>query len=124
MNYDNQLWSPKLFEFNNHWLYYPYFPELVLNSWFSFSNPVLKDFILMRKLRSLKSYNKWIFGNLDLLIESCSVVVSNLDLQDDQKALSDEELKTRSKDTLNLCSFLRLGIPDYPKDREFSDSRK
>ncbi|PNX59162.1 cysteine-rich receptor-like protein kinase, partial [Trifolium pratense] len=66
-------WGPKPFRVVNGWLEHPDFKNFVDSSWKSYNVKGKKAFVLKEKLKmlkeSLKSWNKEVFGILDLNIE-------------------------------------------------------
>jgi hypothetical protein len=68
-----QNWGPKPFKFNNCWLQHPDFISFVKNTWESLEIHGKKAFVIKEKLKRLKealrTWNREVFGVLDLDID-------------------------------------------------------
>lgn len=65
-----QLWGPKPFWFNNHWLNHPQLLRVVFDSWFGSLSSRRKAFVINEKLKALegvlKVWNKGVISNKEM----------------------------------------------------------
>jgi hypothetical protein len=97
----NQNWGPKPFKFNNCWIDHPEFFNFVKSSWESMEIQGKKAFVIKEKLKrlkiALKTWNREVFGILDLNIDQTVKDLNDLEEQIANGAIDPSSFNSKEK---------------------------